>query len=154
MLLRSERSISFLDKERPHITMLRIKNFQTLMIFALIIIEGLQIVHYLLYNDRLNSCIGTMIDTLNDSEVEVVARTMLISRGITFVDSRKESELNYEREDLEFQTLLGTTGPVVYVVTPTYRRPTQKADLTRLGQTLMNLDFVFWIVVEDGEVSL
>ena len=42
---------------------------------------------------------------------------------------------------------------VVYVITPTYDRPAQLADMTRLGQTLKNLDFIFWIVVEDGPVS-
>ncbi|RWS00769.1 glucuronosyltransferase sqv-8-like protein, partial [Dinothrombium tinctorium] len=39
---------------------------------------------------------------------------------------------------------------VVYVITPTYARATQMADLTRLAQTLMLVKNVFWIVSEDS----
>ncbi|KAL5106575.1 hypothetical protein TcWFU_001311 [Taenia crassiceps] len=38
----------------------------------------------------------------------------------------------------------------VYVITPTYQRWTQKADLVRLCSTLNNVDFIHWIVVEDA----
>ena len=41
--------------------------------------------------------------------------------------------------------------PTVYVITPTYARWTQKADLTRLCQTLMHVPNLYWIVVEDSE---
>lgn len=37
------------------------------------------------------------------------------------------------------------------MITPTYARWTQKADLTRLGQTLMHVPNLHWIVVEDSE---
>ena len=40
--------------------------------------------------------------------------------------------------------------PVIYVITPTYRRGTQQPDLTRLAQTLMNVKRLHWIVVEDS----
>eukprot|EP00048_Salpingoeca_helianthica_P002111 m.1582 g.1582 ORF g.1582 m.1582 type:complete len:325 (+) comp1190_c0_seq1:219-1193(+) len=43
--------------------------------------------------------------------------------------------------------------PTVYVITPTYERLTQKADLTRLMHTLMvatRTASIFWIVVEDA----
>lgn len=40
---------------------------------------------------------------------------------------------------------------VVYVVTPTYKRPTQAPDLTRLSQALMLAEAkIFWIIVEDA----
>lgn len=38
----------------------------------------------------------------------------------------------------------------VYMITPTYARWTQKADLTRLCQTLMHVRQIHWIVVEDA----
>lgn len=38
----------------------------------------------------------------------------------------------------------------VYVITPTYQRWTQKADLVRLCSTLNNVKFIHWIVVEDA----
>lgn len=40
--------------------------------------------------------------------------------------------------------------PFILAVTPTYKRWTQKADLTRLCQTLMHVPNLRWIVVEDS----
>ncbi|XP_042869021.1 galactosylgalactosylxylosylprotein 3-beta-glucuronosyltransferase P-like isoform X2 [Penaeus japonicus] len=39
--------------------------------------------------------------------------------------------------------------PTIYVITPTYRRPVQIPELTRLGQTLMHVPRLHWIVAED-----
>ena len=44
---------------------------------------------------------------------------------------------------------LQSSSAVLYLVTPTYTRLTQKADLVRLSQTLMHADNIIWIVVED-----
>ncbi len=41
--------------------------------------------------------------------------------------------------------------PTIYMITPTYTRWTQKADLTRLCQTLMHVPKLHWILVEDSE---
>ena len=41
--------------------------------------------------------------------------------------------------------------PTLYIVTPTFKRPTQMADMTRLRQQLWNLPKVHWIVIEDAE---
>ena len=38
----------------------------------------------------------------------------------------------------------------IYFVTPTYTRPVQVADLTRLGQTLLHVKHPQWILVEDS----
>jgi galactosylgalactosylxylosylprotein 3-beta-glucuronosyltransferase 3 len=40
--------------------------------------------------------------------------------------------------------------PTIFGITPTYRRNTQKVDLTSLCQTLMLVPRVVWIVVEDA----
>ena len=44
-----------------------------------------------------------------------------------------------------------TNLPTIFMITPTYARWTQKADLTRLCQTLMHVQNLHWIVVEDSE---
>ncbi|CAG9854050.1 unnamed protein product [Phyllotreta striolata] len=41
--------------------------------------------------------------------------------------------------------------PIIYAITPTYARHVQKAELTRISQTLMLVPNVHWIVVEDSE---
>lgn len=41
----------------------------------------------------------------------------------------------------------------IYVITPTYRRPEQIADLTRLAQTLMLVRDIHWLVVEDSHAK-
>jgi hypothetical protein len=43
--------------------------------------------------------------------------------------------------------------PIVYFITPTYRRVTQLVDLVQLSQTLQNDKAVYWIVIEDAEVG-
>lgn len=40
--------------------------------------------------------------------------------------------------------------PRIYVITPTYNRPVQRAELTRLGQTLLHVPQLHWIVIEDA----
>jgi galactosylgalactosylxylosylprotein 3-beta-glucuronosyltransferase 3 len=41
--------------------------------------------------------------------------------------------------------------PMIFFVTPTKRRPTQKADLIRLHQTLSYVPNLYWILVEDAQ---
>lgn len=41
--------------------------------------------------------------------------------------------------------------PPLYIITPTYRRPEQLAELTRLGYTLKHVQNLFWLVIEDAE---
>lgn len=44
----------------------------------------------------------------------------------------------------------GSPGPTVWMVTPTFYRPEQKPELTRVAQALLPVsDFVHWIVIED-----
>ncbi|XP_050425601.1 galactosylgalactosylxylosylprotein 3-beta-glucuronosyltransferase P-like [Adelges cooleyi] len=48
----------------------------------------------------------------------------------------------------------GSPSPsTIYIITPTYRRPEQIADLTRMAQTLMLVRDIHWLVVEDSEAK-
>lgn len=40
---------------------------------------------------------------------------------------------------------------MIFMITPTYNRPTQVPEITRLCQTLMHVKSLHWIVVEDNE---
>ncbi|XP_068137562.1 galactosylgalactosylxylosylprotein 3-beta-glucuronosyltransferase 2 [Hyperolius riggenbachi] len=42
------------------------------------------------------------------------------------------------------------TIPIIYAITPTYSRPVQKAELTRLANTFRQVPRLHWIVVEDS----
>lgn len=44
------------------------------------------------------------------------------------------------------------SGPWIYVITPTYPRREQIAELTRLGQTLLLVKRLHWVVAEDSPV--
>jgi galactosylgalactosylxylosylprotein 3-beta-glucuronosyltransferase 3 len=63
---------------------------------------------------------------------------------------RRLEELQKGAGDDEAQRQ-GDELPWIYMITPTYARWTQKADLTRLAQTLMHVPRLHWIVVEDSE---
>ncbi|XP_021916423.1 uncharacterized protein LOC110828218 isoform X2 [Zootermopsis nevadensis] len=41
--------------------------------------------------------------------------------------------------------------PRLYIITPTYRRPEQIPELTRMAQTLMHVQNLHWLVIEDAE---
>lgn len=41
--------------------------------------------------------------------------------------------------------------PPLYVITPTYRRPEQIPELTRMSHTLMLVPNLFWLVIEDAK---
>ena len=47
----------------------------------------------------------------------------------------------------------GLSARPLYVVTPTYSRPTQLADLTRLANTLRLVPGVHWLLAEDSNVT-
>jgi galactosylgalactosylxylosylprotein 3-beta-glucuronosyltransferase 3 len=43
--------------------------------------------------------------------------------------------------------------PTIYVITPTYKRPVQKAELTRLCHTFLLVPNLHWIVIEDSKIT-
>ena len=53
----------------------------------------------------------------------------------------KDTDADHPEQDL----------PVIYLITPTHTRLEQKADLTRLYQTLLHIKNIHWILVEDSD---
>ncbi|CAB3363340.1 Hypothetical predicted protein [Cloeon dipterum] len=41
--------------------------------------------------------------------------------------------------------------PKLYIITPTYRRPEQQPEMTRLAQTLLHVKNIKWLVIEDAD---
>ena len=50
----------------------------------------------------------------------------------------------------QYSDVIKSHSPTVYVITPTYERSSQRPDVTRLAQTLMLVNDVHWILVEDS----
>jgi len=63
---------------------------------------------------------------------------------------QSEVHSRYPADMHEILSIVNEHLPTIYVVTPTYARSTQKAELTRLSQTLLHVRCLHWIVVEDA----
>lgn len=97
---------------------------------------------------------------LSDSDIsDLIEKINLIQQGL----AKRELTVQQKEEEINKKLKIGITKfnspykessneiPTVYVITPTYKRHTQKADLTRLSQTLLHVPRLHWIVVEDSE---
>ena len=70
-----------------------------------------------------------------------------------------ETQMSFLKKQLRNVTMLksqptkkvfsSTSGNTLFLITPTHTRPEQKAELTRLSQTLLHVPNLHWIVVED-----
>ncbi|KAK7862681.1 hypothetical protein R5R35_000925 [Gryllus longicercus] len=57
---------------------------------------------------------------------------------------------HFSYEDMR-NTVQSDSLPTIYFITPTYPRREQAAELTRLGQTLMHVPNLHWIVADDNQ---
>ncbi|XP_050677518.1 galactosylgalactosylxylosylprotein 3-beta-glucuronosyltransferase I-like [Leptidea sinapis] len=78
---------------------------------------------------------------------QYIAIGMLIFVALFFFHSRPAFQCQIAQETIN------SNLPTIYGITPTYARLTQKADLTRLSQTLMLVKNIHWIVIEDSETK-
>ncbi|XP_050539684.1 galactosylgalactosylxylosylprotein 3-beta-glucuronosyltransferase I isoform X2 [Daktulosphaira vitifoliae] len=63
---------------------------------------------------------------------------------------------NYNALKVKFESICdkwNPTDPIIYAITPTYKRPVQKAELTRLSNTFRLINNFHWIIVEDAETK-
>lgn len=59
-------------------------------------------------------------------------------------EKHADSRTHFSTGELNIDAL-----PTIYFVTPTYPRREQIAEITRLGQTLMHIPKLHWIVADD-----
>ncbi|XP_063860709.1 galactosylgalactosylxylosylprotein 3-beta-glucuronosyltransferase S-like [Scylla paramamosain] len=83
--------------------------------------------------------------------VMVVVEALLLVAGMHWLVSCR-ARCAPGRGGMMEEEPMDSSWPPVYLVTPTYRRTAQMADLTRLAQTLMLVPGLHWVVVEDAEV--
>ena len=61
-----------------------------------------------------------------------------------------EKELRAKYSDKSKDMTHDDNLPMIYTITPTYARPVQKAELTRLVHTFLHIKNLHWIVIEDS----
>ncbi|KAL5493570.1 hypothetical protein EMCRGX_G014774 [Ephydatia muelleri] len=84
--------------------------------------------------------ISVGMETTKPAEVAQATTKLTGSTTLIYSYVTEELELNYSAPHL----------PVIFVVTPTHTRETQKADLTSMCHTLMHVPRLVWVVVEDS----
>jgi len=71
------------------------------------------------------------------------------------VAAEQELKRNYPQPSGRMQQHNQTEKlPIIYIITPTHARPVQKAELTRLQNTLKHVSALHWILVEDADARL
>ncbi|EEB10296.1 glucuronyltransferase-S, putative [Pediculus humanus corporis] len=93
--------------------------------------------------------------------VQAVVSKLQLDTSIVNVVGKKyiqELALQISRElissskgcDYSISNTIEWPEPTLYLITPTYRRPEQLAELTRMAQTLMHVRNLVWLVIEDA----
>lgn len=76
------------------------------------------------------------------------------SKITRFASPRFESSIrNTTLTQQEHLTKSNESLEPLYIITPTYRRPEQIPELTRMSHTLMLVKNVHWLVIEDATVA-
>ncbi|XP_063709147.1 galactosylgalactosylxylosylprotein 3-beta-glucuronosyltransferase I [Culicoides brevitarsis] len=86
-------------------------------------------------------------------EIRIKQKNLIILLGfvllvIFLIQSRKCREPSAVIQE---EPESGDDLPIIYAITPTYYRPVQKAELTRLSQTIMLVPNIYWVIVEDAD---
>ncbi|XP_068249588.1 galactosylgalactosylxylosylprotein 3-beta-glucuronosyltransferase P-like isoform X2 [Palaemon carinicauda] len=78
----------------------------------------------------------------------IIARELSRFEGLI---NRSMEDVKIMMSDMPAPRSTRETIPTVYVITPTYKRYEQIPELTRLGQTLLNVPKLHWIVADDAK---
>ncbi|GJQ67002.1 GlcAT-P [Trypoxylus dichotomus] len=87
----------------------------------------------------------------NSKYAELIKRD--VNKTIICNDKEMTTQLPYTIMPPYRSTEASENLTPLYIITPTYRRPEQLAELTRLSHTLMLVPNIYWLVVEDGKIQ-
>ncbi|XP_025907059.1 galactosylgalactosylxylosylprotein 3-beta-glucuronosyltransferase 2 [Nothoprocta perdicaria] len=103
-------------------------------------------------------CLKHVRQELYESSAVLVQKNINTSHSETSQRSERQNMVGrlQSQDQLEKFLILRNRGenqkllPTIYAITPTYSRPVQKAELTRLANTLRQVARLHWILVEDA----
>lgn len=87
---------------------------------------------------------SSVLDSVDDLSRSTMKEVFALQRQVRLLKSVLKS---YSIPEREYSDVL---LPTIYVITPTYARPVQKAELTRLKTVFLHVPALHWIVVEDA----
>lgn len=98
----------------------------------------------------------TLLGRKMNNEVRINQRLLIIIATVLCLlflylitrETCSNSTNNVKTDNSELITL-----PIIYAITPTYARPVQKAELTRLSHLFQLVPNLFWVIVEDSEMT-
>ncbi|XP_048731933.2 galactosylgalactosylxylosylprotein 3-beta-glucuronosyltransferase 3-like [Ostrea edulis] len=94
-------------------------------------------------------------DGIVEEKLEVLQKRLAEKEKLLDESRRRvreyEDKLHKCRMLKPFQKPFNTSLPTIYLITPTYDRIEQKAELTRLYYTLLHVPNIHWIIVEDSD---
>lgn len=99
-----------------------------------------------------------MSNTENDDwEERIATLNQRLAKKQTQLDESRQLIINYEEKLHKCRMLkpypkhFNSSLPTIYLITPTYDRIEQRAELTRLYYTLLHVPNIHWILVEDSD---
>lgn len=99
--------------------------------------------HFNKYSAVVHDVAGNNSKTARVQSPQVLSQLSLATPRVqvSSSDSRRQQDSSQERLE------------PLYIITPTYRRPEQIPELTRMSHTLMLLENIHWLVIEDANVA-
>ena len=93
------------------------------------------------YTSNMMKRVNSIHESLKKREIFVLEKEKEVNSKMQLLGITKFNAMSLEK---------GSQIPTIFFITPTYKRLTQKADLTRLSQTLLHVPKLHWILVEDS----
>ncbi|XP_067134720.1 galactosylgalactosylxylosylprotein 3-beta-glucuronosyltransferase I-like [Centruroides vittatus] len=124
---------------------MKLRNFTQVRRILVLIFVFIVILWLIIQHEYVSNCLNAT-NSKSCEKIRLNELYMAIRRAD--VDSRCYNEVNKLQSEL-----LNGPDVILYIITPTYPRLVQKAELTRLSYCFKLVPSVHWIVVEDSEVK-